>query len=169
MDTTLCATLVTVSLSTLLLEVSPWSWVPPSPSSLLHVLVSLFALPLPLIPVTNGFFRTPCVYHSVHYWCHCWCWPLLWYLALYQLAHGCLDLHGMDHYSSRRWCHLRCHLWYHHQRPSLGLLWLESRSLCLIEIYIHSLKLPSWVCYNIRMDTEPRPGYLYRVRQAEGT
>jgi hypothetical protein len=117
---------------------------------------------------TNTSFRTPRLYYSVHYWCHRRCWSLLWYLALYQLAHGCLDLHGLDHHSPCRWCHLRRHLWYHHQRSSLGLLWLESHSLCLLNIYIHSLKAPFGVCYNTRMATEHGPGYLYCVARAAG-
>lgn len=114
---------------------------------------------------TNNCLRAPCLYHSVHYWCHRWCWSLLWYLALYQLAHGCLDLHGLDHHSPRRWCHLWRHLWYHHQRSSLGLLWLKSHSLYLINIYIHSLKAPFGVCYNTRMATEP--GHIFTVLRVQ--
>lgn len=69
----------------------------------------------------NTSFSSPRLYHSVYHRRHRRCRSLLRHLAHHQLAHGRLDLHGLDPDPPLRGNHVRLSHRYHRQRPPLGL------------------------------------------------
>lgn len=97
-------------------------FLPPKPSSCVN---------------TNKSSRAPCLNYPVYHRCHRRCRSLFRHLALYQLAHGCLDLHGLDDYPSCCWYYFWLHLRYYYQRSSLGLQWLSN--------HYHSLDVHSHI------------------------
>lgn len=87
---------------------------------------------LPFCPMlTSVKYRAPRLYHSVHHRCYRWRWSLLRHLALHQLAHGRMDLHGLVHYPPRHWYHFRLPLWHYRQCSSMGIPGLRFTNQCL--------------------------------------